>query len=1743
MSALHETIASQRDIMERVKEMYARFLDRDNSAKSRGYLSTLVQELDDMYQQFKYQHDEIMKSIRDSDVSEADVPYVVDKCFYEFSDQYFSFKGAIVDSMPSNTTGSPFSSTFAVSHGHADTSCSMEAKLPKISLPNFSGDYMEWFPFRDIYLSLVHNNFSLSKIQKFFYLKGTLSGEAAGLIRTLSVTEANYDTAWTILESRYHNRRMIVGSLTSRLFNVPRSDGSFGSIKALLDTTHECLSSLKNLGIDTGTWDPVLIYVICQKLDFQTRRDWEHSLRSSTELPSRDEMFSFLERTFRTLESLEDDSSNSGRIKSAKVKSRSFNAAKFTAPRSISCCYCSKNHYLSKCYQFLALSLNMKNDFLRNRNICRNCLSLGHHHDKCPSLYRCGTCNLPHHTVLHSDDTPSIQNRNESDETHITSHAAGVLHDVFLYTIRLFVETCHGRYPMRALLDPGSQGSLVSESAVQLLGVKRKRSFCKVVGVGDGNENISKYSVEIDLWSTKLKPVLTCTAFVLRNVSSYRPNTSRRISFPGICIDALADPYYYKSDPIDIILGSDVCSKIQIPTESFIHDELFFQNTHFGWVFSGSPVSVSPNVIHFHNTNLEGILRAFWEQEEIISSRQLTDEEEACEDFFLRTTTRSPDGRYCVHLPFRNILNEKPLPVMHNNLIGALSRYNQLEKSFLRRPLYAKAYRQFIREYEMLGHMSRIGYYTPSVSGNSYFLPHHGIFKEDSTTTKLRVVFDGSSHIKGHKSLNEELAPGPALQNDLPMVITRWRKHRFAFSADIEKMFRQINVCQEHRPFQQILWRANPNEDISVYQLTTVTYGTTSAPYLAIRILRKLAQDYENYFPHESSILTTDSYVDDILSGSDSVNGVISMYKNLSALLREGGFNLRKWITNCPELLREIPEEFRETSVTLNFDQDNVVKTLGVQWNIRTDTFSFRVCLNDPHPVSKRSILSDTARLYDPLGWLTPSTVIAKSLFKKLWENGVGWDDPVPPFIEHDWIKYRSALPSFSELKIPRWLNFSPHSKLELHCFSDASTIAYAAAVYVRVVTLDNVFVNLLQAKSKVTPIKTVSIPRLELCAAVLAAKLLHKVKGSFSDTSIQDVHFWSDSFTVLSWLRKPPTRWSVYVANRVAEIQRLSDPSQWRYVPSALNPADCASRGMHPSDLVENFSWWYGPNFLKLPSRYWPETLPNLETDEESKYPDIQCHLISDVEYPVLLSRYSDLRRLLRITAYCLRFVHNCRNVTKQKTGMLQHACLREALLTLIRVTQNIDFSQEIKLLVNKSEVKHKPLLRLLPFIDGTGIIRVGGRLQNSELPYDVKHPILLAKSNPLSKLIIRDAHERTLNGGITLTMSYVNRKYWVISGNQLAKRIINNCIRCFRYTARTSRQIMGNLPAVRTNMTRPFKHSGVDYAGPIYMKNSTLRSSVTTKGYICLFICMVTKALHLEAVSDMTTNSFLAAFRRFVSRRGSCTDIYSDCGTNFVGASKELRAMIHRSENSLPDDIRQNLSALGTDWHFIPPASPNFGGLWEAGVKSVKYHLKRITGDRLLSYEEFSTLLCEIESCLNSRPLCPLSSDPSDINALTPAHFLIGEPSTCIPEESLLDRNINRLSRWKKIEMLKQHFWKRWYREYINRLQARPKWLTEKKDAKIGDLVIIADERCGPAQWLLGRIQEVHPGPDGHVRVVSIWYSTDENTEAAIETPIEEQQLKDGAFLSCFYKIKLHVKSILSCECLNATKEKRHI
>lgn len=420
------------------------------------------------------------------------------------------------------------------------------------------------------------------------------------------------------------------------------------------------------------------------------------------------------------------------------------------------------------------------------------------------------------------------------------------------------------------------------------------------------------------------------------------------------------------------------------------------------------------------------------------------------------------------------------------------------------------------------------------------------------------------------------------------------------------------------------------------------------------------------------------------------------------------------------------------------------------------------------------------------------------------------------------------------------------------------------------------------------------------------------------------------------------------------------------------------------------------------------------------------------------------------------------------------------------IQYVQQSFFGTEIADLSSGKILKpSSKLIRLNPFIDSNQILRVGGRLQHARISYDERHPIILPKNGLFTNLLVTRAHLRTLHGGASLTLSHLRREYWIIDARNAIRFVTHRCIRCFRHTTRGLTQLMAELPEPRVNVSRPFLHTGVDHAGPIDILTKRARGKrQTTKGYICLFVRLATKAIHLELVSDLTTNAFLADFRRFSSRRGLPVKMMSDNGTTFVGADHQMDHSLSRFIHETEPEIAALAAHDGVTWSFIPPAAPHFGGLWEAGVKSTKYHLKRILGNAVQTFEEMATTLTEIEGCLNSRPLCPMTTDPNDLTALTPAHFLTGGSLLVSARPSVLNDHINRLNYWQQTQRLVEHFCNWWTDEYLRNLQQRPKWLLRQPNLAPGDMVLVRDDRVPPSKWNLGRVVSTNAGMDNLVR-----------------------------------------------------------
>ncbi|XP_072375734.1 uncharacterized protein [Diabrotica undecimpunctata] len=1195
----------------------------------------------------------------------------------------------------------------------------------------------------------------------------------------------SYNEALQILNNRYNNETMIINSHIYQVLDIPAMQkGTASSLREFISKVKQQIGALKNLNQPVDSWDMLLVCILSRKIDQFTNRSYQID-RDSSSLPSLNGFLKYLENRAMALEAT--NSTSETKLKENKQLTHLVTKSQ----SNVKCQYCSINgHKLYSCKKFKVLSVNERISFVDRNKLCKLCLNS--HTDKCRLNLKCQTCHKGHNSLLHLEKVAVSSNIAQSNQDASTSSQYDAVvnfnsiyknrANTILPTVKVKVRTASGHnLIVRGLVDTGSQVSLVTNSLVKRLNLKTYNNYLDIVGISQNSTRIQK-AVDLNIesciydFSTNIK--CSVVDIITGNLPRFSFNTSKIPEFVQ-----LSDDTFNQSGEISLLLGADVVFKILL-AEKINCQELILQNTLLGFIVSGS-VSTNQfsnlNIVCMHTTysDLDTAISQFWEMEKVPEVfLEFTSDQEACNSFAV-----------------------------------ALKRFENLEKRFVLNPTLYFDYKKFIDEYIQLGH-AKIVHYDPKIlnNGEVYFMAHHPVIREDKKTTKLRIVFDGSMKSKSKKCLNDFLYNGAVVQNELFDILILFRIYKYIISTDIKQMFRMILIHPEDRRYLNILWR-EPHSELKCIQLQTITYGLRSSSFLATRCLVELANTEGQNFPLAAKALINNTYVDDILAGSDTIEEAKKLKNELISLLQLRSFSLHKWCSNDPRIISDIPKEnqhFDEIDINkINF----VVKTLGLSYDTITDNFKLsspKININDC--LTKRQVLSFISKFYDPLGLAGPVLVKAKVIMQTIWLRKIKWDEVLPNDLQEIWKNFITGLINMPVLKIPRNLAFTDAESIELVGYCDSSMQAYGAALYARTICHDTVNVNLICSKSRIVPInKKLTIPKLEL--------------------------------NVLAWLKTEPVKLTPYVANRVLKIQNMSTNFKWLYINSKENPADCLSRGLEPNDIELHPLWFTGPKML-LDKNFAHNELP--------------------VQFPYPMPEQKEIKDLI----------------------------------------SNI--------------VLKSPLSTLSPFVDGDGLLRVGGRLHNSNILYTQKHPIILPKASHVTDLIIRHEHLKLL------------------------------------------------------------------HAGPSY--------------------------------------------------------------------------------------------------------SPVFGGLWEAGVKSAKYHIKRVMGTNELTYEQFNTLIVQVEGILNSRPLMAMSQDPTNLEYLTPGHFLIGAPITSFPEPDITEVPKNRIKFWNLCTQMQQHFWKKWHQDYLTQLQNRPKWKNKLPNLKEDMLVLLKEDNIPSFKWALARITKVIPGKDKMVRVVEV-------------------------------------------------------
>lgn len=1405
------------------------------------------------------------------------------------------------------------------------------------------------------------------------------------------------------------------------------------------------------------------------------------------------------------------------------------------------CVHCSTNtHETADCRRLAAKTQAERNAFVKNNHLCFGCLQTGHMSKKCTARATCSKCSKRHPTSLHinKSDVEATSTKANPSEDHlnktnsqaeipnVTSHAVvGYNSRTFSSSMIVPVWVSHKDNPTHeilvyALLDTQSDTTFILDQTCESLQCPMEPASLKLMTMTSQQNvkcnRVSDLSVRSLKHGQKIKLPMSYTRQYIPIDKSHIPTPSKAKAWPH-----LQRISYYLSETLDCEIGLLIgynCPQALAPVETIVApgNNPFAIRTELGWSIVGAldlresadAFGVAHRVMsqevnvgkHKHAIAFQCKTRTveprcdpskFVKLLETDFEDTRDDKEVSQKDLrFLAIMSSSvrqdADGHISMPLPLES------RPEFPDSRHMAKRRLELLKRKFDRDPVYKMQYQAFMSELLKLGHAERVE--QNDCNSHKWYIPHFGVF-HPKKPDRIRVVFDCAARYQ-ECCLNDHLLKGPDQLNGLIGILLRFRAEPVAVTCDIERMFHQFRVHEEDRDYLRFLWYNKDSTDMVDYRMTVHLFGASSSPGCATFGLRQLAELHKQRWPQAAEFIKSSFYVDDGLISVRSKDEAIQLVKQSIDLCAQGGVRLHKFLSNERDVLTSVPmtERAKEIqNVDLSLEDLPTERTLGVQWFVEDDEFGFKLHLSD-RPATRRGVLSGVASVYDPLGFVAPFIMKGKSILQLACKEKVEWDEKLPVKLAEQWSSWLRQAEDLKHVRIPRCFKPSLEwTPTEIHYFSDASTSGYGVCAYLKSVDLSgNIHCSFLIGKSRVAPLKLVSIPRLELQAAVVAVRLSRLVRRELILESNVTEFFWSDSKVVLAYIQNDVRKFKVYVANRIQEIRDCTSLDQWRYVPSEHNPADIASRGLSAIDLV-NSSWLNGPEFLRHDDKI--PMLDELSLDPDDSEVRSNCLLTSTATEP---QQYELLRRVDRFSrlidavgdiASLFRVVARWRRSCGQSSIWQESSYIElrsKALKLLVKLKQQESFSQELHALLNGETLGNRsPLSQLDVFVDSEGLLRIGGRLKHSSLSIAEKHPLILPRRSHLTTLVIDYYHREIGHGGRTSTMNKIRMNgYWILNLNQAVSSYIHSCVICRRLRGKASVQKMADLPSERTEPMPPFLVCGCDVFGPFMVKERRKE----LKLYGLLFTCMASRAVHLEVLDELSSDAFINAFRCLIALRGPVSTLFCDRGTNFVGAQSELA----QGYREMVEPLQMALQPHQCEFKFNTPGSSHMGGVWERQVRTVRNVLRGILIEKrpTLDCTSLRTLFHEIAAIINSRPLTvDTLNDPLSLRPITPNHLLTQKSDVILSPPGDFDiADVYARKRWRKVQYLADSFWKRWQQEYLQSLQYRQKWHTVKQNLRTGDIVMVQDSNTLRGEWKLARVIQVHPGRDNLVRKLTL-------------------------------------------------------
>ena len=1367
-------------------------------------------------------------------------------------------------------------------------------------------------------------------------------------------------------------------------------------------------------------------------------------------------------------------------------------------PSRSPCAYCSStSHHISQCVDFKVLNKQQVISWIKENKRCWRC-ARPHVAAKCTLNRDCNTCKRRHLQIL-----CDINKKSDTSSYHVNSSANTLYLDrpsrtghVLLKLVKVTLRNGNHTLETFALLDDGSERTILLQAAARRLQLDGEPENLALRTVRQGVEVLQGATVSFEVSSASassgefhIKHAFTADRLALSEHT--HPVHSLQRKYKHLCGLPLTSMHHVT--PL-LLIGSDHNHLISpiAPVRFGPSGAPAAVKTCLGWTLQGPTrdidlplstakcfhISLAPQFTELYQ-NVERLwqLDVVPHRSERAVTRSKLDKQAVN---LLETATKRVlvDGVYRYATPLLRISEGPPLNAPPQ---AVMARLRATESKLAKDPTKAAAYNTEVSKLVETGHVKRLAEGEVGTSPEAWYIPHHMV----THNAKNRLVFDCSFEYKG-QNLNKILLPGPTLGPSLLGVLLRFREHEVAISGDIKSMFHQVRLLTRDKPLLRFLWRDMMKDTLpSVYEWQVLPFGTTCSPCCATFALQRHVESQTQPSDPVRQSVERAFYVDNCLQSFPTVAMARQTLDQLRSILSSGGFNIRQWASNDPMVISHLPSEAKSANSEFWLSKDTTPPTectLGLQWNCQTDHLGYRGQATESSITTMRYIYHVLASLYDPLGYLIPYTTRAKVLIQRLWDKRREWDDPLlPSDLLLAWNAWKDELSILSAVTMPRCYtsrSIPPPSKQDLHIFCDASESAYGAVAYLRSEDdREQAQVSFLLARSRVAPKRQQSIPRLELCAALVGARLCDLLRVELT-LPIRHTILWSDSTTVLAWLQADSCRFKVFVGTRVSEIQELTNCQDWRYVNTVNNPADDLTRGKTLAEIQQLNRWSQGPQFLYHPSNTWPQVPDSSKDGVDHQQLEMKPSFCGEVAMVGSLpdfSQYQTYQALLDASVE-LRTSPDAQ-LTPTAADYLQ------AEIENLRQAQKDSFGEDlVNLKAKRPLASTSRLLTLAPEVcPETGLIRVGGRLRQSEQEPDATHPIVLDPKHPLSKLLIQKYDERLKHPGPERVFAELRRRFWILRGREAIRKYQRGCVHCQRWRAKPVVPRMADLPIARLQLHKPaFYSTGMDCFGPYNVKLGRR----TEKRWGIIFKCMTTRSVHLDLLCSLNTDSFLMALRRFTARRGTPFELWSDQGTNFKGGERELQEAL----TSLTLSLQPQLEKRRIRFHFNPPYAPHFGGSWEREIRSVKQALQGSLGAQLVTAEVLQTLLIEVENILNSKPLGYVSSDVADPDPVTPNLLLMGRRDSSLPLVSYPSSELLSRRQWRHSQVLADHFWSHFIKRYLPHLQGRQKWQRDKEDMPVSTVVMVMDPQLPRALWPVGRITRVLPSKDSRVRTAEV-------------------------------------------------------